>query len=116
MTRNARVLDSGPHPFLGEDVAVTDAARLDPDAHRSGTRLRDWPLNDLERSIGARNLYHSHPCHDFLRSGARAADDCDLLLIARLDLSPMAAASFAAALVIEVQQCGIHSLNTRRLL
>jgi hypothetical protein len=57
---NTRVLEPRKGSFLDERIAVTDAAHLDPDAHRPGSRLGDRSLGDLERPVGSGDLDHAH--------------------------------------------------------
>src|SRR5207245_10998693 len=63
---DARILDAGPESELGKGVTVTDAARLDLDAHGSGTGLGDLALDELEggiRTSGLRDTHHRPaPC------------------------------------------------------
>src|SRR5262249_58588622 len=45
MTGDAGELNSRIRPFLGERIAVADAASEDPDPDRSGARFGDRPFN-----------------------------------------------------------------------
>ena len=62
----------GNRPFLGQRIAVADAAGLHLDPHRPRPRLGDRPLDDFERPLRARDLCDTHRGHDsseFLSSG-----------------------------------------------
>src|SRR5262249_37050606 len=61
--RDAREGDPGPRAFLGERVAVADAAGLHLDPHRAGPRVGDRALDELQRAAGAGNLYRAHVRH-----------------------------------------------------
>jgi hypothetical protein len=52
MSRRARIGDARPGAFLGEQVAVTYAARLDFDSNLSARRLEDFFVNDFEWTFG----------------------------------------------------------------
>ena len=60
---DARVLDSGPLAFFGEDVAVADAAGLHLDEDMSGGGRGNLALDDLEFRSGAGDLCGFHSCH-----------------------------------------------------
>src|SRR4029077_3577416 len=60
---NARILNSRPRAFFGEQVTVADAARLHLDAHFSCTRSGNFPLNDLEIASRLRDLRRLHWCY-----------------------------------------------------
>src|SRR5262249_38317385 len=45
---DARIRNTREQPVLGDHIAVTDSAGLNPDPHLSRTGLRDFPLDDLE--------------------------------------------------------------------
>jgi hypothetical protein len=55
-----RIDDPGKGTLLGEDVAMTDPARLNSDSDRSGLGLADLFLNQLEGSTGAIYAYCFH--------------------------------------------------------
>src|SRR5207247_6813668 len=63
VSRNARILNTGPLAFLREHVAVAHATGLDLDAHLPGTRLRNLALDDLERGSRLGHLRRLHCCH-----------------------------------------------------
>jgi hypothetical protein len=48
--RYPRVCDAGVKAILSVAVAVADAAGLDPDPDRAGARLRNVPLDQLQRA------------------------------------------------------------------
>ena len=63
-----RIGDAGEDAFFGQDVAVADTARQNPNPHLSRTGLRDFSFDQIE--VGARpgHLHRSHRCHlSFLR-------------------------------------------------
>jgi hypothetical protein len=66
VTRHAGILNSRRRAFFGESVAVAHTAGLNLDADVSGTRRRNFTLDDLEVRSGSGNLRHFHRC------------DCDL--------------------------------------
>ncbi len=63
MARHARVLDAGHVAFLGEGVAVADAAGLDLDPYGTRTGLGDGAFDELEWAARFGNLYGAHACH-----------------------------------------------------
>src|SRR5207253_11127740 len=74
---NARVLNAGKDPLLGEGVAVADPAGLDLDAYLAGGGVGNRPLDDLERAVRAGDLDDAHgrhripPCRGLSRSESR---------------------------------------------
>src|SRR5207249_446036 len=50
--------------FLGERVAVADAAREYLDSDRSGARFGYRPFHDFKGSVWARDLHHTHRRHE----------------------------------------------------
>src|SRR5262249_28533589 len=65
VARHARVHEAWPAAFPGQDIAVTDAAGLDPNSDVPGTGLRDLALDDLEVGSGLGDLCHFHRRHGF---------------------------------------------------
>src|SRR4029453_6806747 len=61
--RHTRIPKARPAAFLGEDVAVTDPARLDANPDVPRPRPGDLPLNDLKVRAGLRDLRHFHRRH-----------------------------------------------------
>ena len=61
VARNARVLDARHDAFFRDGVAVAYPAGLNPQPDRARNRLRNFLLNDLERTIRASNLNAAHP-------------------------------------------------------
>jgi hypothetical protein len=57
MAGHARVLESRPHTFLGQRIAVTNAAGLHADANVAGAGIRKLLLDKLERSAGGGDLH-----------------------------------------------------------
>jgi hypothetical protein len=43
-----RILDTGPNPFFGQDVTMTNATGFDLDADLSGSRIGDLAFDQLE--------------------------------------------------------------------
>src|SRR5579884_1449015 len=66
--RNQRIARSRPVPVHGDRITVTNAARLDADAHPSRRNIRDFTLDKLKGLSGSRNLNRTH-------SGHRLKDD-----------------------------------------
>src|SRR5207302_11389843 len=60
---DARILEARPAALLGKRIAVADATSLDLYTHRSGSGLRDFALNDLERAFRVRDLCDTHLRH-----------------------------------------------------
>jgi hypothetical protein len=52
MARRARIGDARPCAFLGEQVAVTYAARLDFNSNLSARRLEDFFIDDFKWTFG----------------------------------------------------------------
>src|SRR4029079_7819094 len=72
VTGDARVLDRKESLFH-QDVAVTDAAGLDPDHDLARARRWHVALDPLERSAGLRHLERTHFRHGcLLLEGARS--------------------------------------------
>jgi hypothetical protein len=71
---HARILDSRPVTFLGQRIAVTNAAGLDFDPHLTGTRLGNFAFNDFKRSAGAGDLGSAHLGHKILGLNPRTED------------------------------------------
>src|SRR4029450_3016621 len=75
MSRNSRVLNTRIGALFGKRVAVTDATRLDLDAHLPCGRLRDFALDQFKGAIGLGNLHNSHLRHIFLDSHSSNVSD-----------------------------------------
>ena len=56
MSGNARILNSGPHAFFREHVAVANSTGLHLDAHLPWPGLGNLALDNLEICSGAREL------------------------------------------------------------
>ena len=63
MSRNSRVLNTREGPFLGQRVAMADAARLDLDAYPPGGRLRNLSFDKLKGTIRLSNMHDAHLRH-----------------------------------------------------
>src|SRR5262249_20332744 len=57
---NARVLNTGKEPFLGEGITVANAAGLNLYPHGPWSRVGDRALDELEGPAGARDLGDTH--------------------------------------------------------
>ncbi|MEY2493918.1 MAG: hypothetical protein QOJ45_410 [Verrucomicrobiota bacterium] len=67
MSGDSRILDPRPRPVFDQRIAVTNATRLHLDSHPSALRFRNFPLDQLQRSLRLRDLHGSHFfCHHFL--------------------------------------------------
>lgn len=60
---NSGKLDTRPDAFDGDDIAVTDAAGIDPDADLAAARIGDRAFDEFERTMGFRDLHNAH-LHD----------------------------------------------------
>src|SRR6185312_10051695 len=60
---DARILEARELASDDERVAMTDAARLDLDAHGAAARRRNVALRSLQRPVRARHLHCSHLRH-----------------------------------------------------
>src|SRR5437588_5327619 len=60
MSGHSRILNTRPHPIFDQRIAMTNATSLDFNSHPSGLWFRNFPLNDFERSLRVRDLYHTH--------------------------------------------------------
>jgi hypothetical protein len=60
VARDSGILETRPEPFLHQRIAVTNAARLDLDAHLTAGGLGDWALDDFEISTGFADLHCFH--------------------------------------------------------
>src|SRR5262249_48911462 len=63
MTGNPWKLNPRKKALLGERIAVADATSKNFDPDRSRGRCGDRPLNDFERTFGARDLGDTHGSH-----------------------------------------------------
>jgi len=73
---HARQRHPRKHRPLGEGVAVTNAAGLHLDADFTRTWLGDRAFDDLERSVGTRDLRNSHAAHgDSCRISSECAEN-----------------------------------------
>ena len=63
MPRRARIDDSREGAFLGEEVAMTDPASLNPDSDRAGFRFADLLFHQFEISTGATDTDDFHRFH-----------------------------------------------------
>src|SRR5262249_23122301 len=70
----ARGRDARPGARLRERIAVTDAARLDPEAYLLASGRRDLALHQLERPAGAGDLCDAHLRHDTFLDLTRGRD------------------------------------------
>jgi hypothetical protein len=71
---HTRILDSRPVTFLGQRIAVANAAGLDFDPDVTGTRLGNVAFNDFKRSAGAGDLGSAHLGHKISGSNPQTED------------------------------------------
>jgi hypothetical protein len=97
MAWNARILQTRPSAFFGEDIAVANAASLHLDANLAGAGRRNFALYDFKISLGFGNLYHFHFCHG-ADSPSREMDAARALdaTLGLLDTYSLRPADFAA--------------------
>ena len=60
VSRDPWVLDSRPHPFLYESIAVADATSLYFYTHLSSARLFDLQFNEFKGTTGTSDLHCPH--------------------------------------------------------
>jgi hypothetical protein len=65
VARNSRILQSGPRTFLGENVAVADAAGLHFDADLTRAGRRNIVLDEFKVGFCFGNLRYFHLGHEF---------------------------------------------------
>ena len=68
MPWHARKLQAWPHAFLGQNVAVADAASLNLDEHMAFTRLGHLALDEFERGSRLPDFDRFHFAHGVLPS------------------------------------------------
>jgi hypothetical protein len=73
MSWNSRILDTWIGALFGQRVAMTDATRLNLNAHLPLGRFRDFTLDEFKGAIGFGNLDNTHLRHIFLDSKFLAA-------------------------------------------
>ena len=62
--RHARQRDARKRGQLREGIAVADSARVDRDTHGVSRGLRALALDELERTVGSRDLRDAHGRHE----------------------------------------------------